>query len=214
MRWTVGGVTCTDSPGQHLALRQRAVHVDLEQHLARPEEDRLVLLIVVLQAEGVALVDVNQLADVPVRLRPVQLVAPRLLHSRHVRHQYSLCIAAATGASSSRTSSAELARRARRASCIGVPAVDQPNALLDDRNRRGRHAERPESQTDEHAPPSRDRRPSRRRSKAAASRGARRPRRRAAAAARPVSPVRSGPPGARPCDRPPECTESGRWCRR
>ena len=67
----------------HLALDQLVAFLDLEQHPAGPEEDRLVLLIVVLQAEGVAGVDVNQLADVAVGLGPVQLVAPGLLYTIH-----------------------------------------------------------------------------------------------------------------------------------
>ena len=79
MRCTVGGVTCTASPGPISVADQLAVDFALEQHLPRPHEDRLVLAVVVLQAERVALVDVDLLADVAVGARPPQLVAPRLL---------------------------------------------------------------------------------------------------------------------------------------
>src|SRR5207247_3154253 len=74
----------------HLTLDERVPFLDLEQHASRPEENRFVLLIVVLQAERVPRIDVYQLADVPLRLRPVQLVAPRLLHLRSVGHYRSL----------------------------------------------------------------------------------------------------------------------------
>src|SRR5919204_5269317 len=48
--------------------------------------DRLVLLIVVLQAQRVSRVDMNQLAYVPIGLGPVELVAPRLLHTSDIAH--------------------------------------------------------------------------------------------------------------------------------
>ena len=46
------------------------------------EVDRLVLEVVILQAERVPGVDVQNLADVALGLRPMKLVAPRLLDSR------------------------------------------------------------------------------------------------------------------------------------
>src|SRR5687767_10965216 len=74
----------------HLALDELVPFLDLEEHAPGPEEDRLVLLVVVLQTERVAGVHVNELADVALRLRPMQLVSPGLLHTRHVvRHAFS-----------------------------------------------------------------------------------------------------------------------------
>ena len=64
MRWTVFGVMCTRSPGSISRFDELAVFLDLEQQLARLQVDRLVLEVVVLQAERVAGIHVNQLADV------------------------------------------------------------------------------------------------------------------------------------------------------
>ncbi len=75
-------------PGFHLALHQLVAFLDLEEHAAFPEEDRLVLLVVILQAQRMTGVDVNELADVAVGLRPVQLVAPRLLYSYWFVHTF------------------------------------------------------------------------------------------------------------------------------
>src|SRR4029450_4759735 len=68
----------------HFALDEFALLLDFEQQPSGPETDRLVLLVGTLQAEGVAVVDVYQLADVPVGLCPVQLVSPGFVYSCHV----------------------------------------------------------------------------------------------------------------------------------
>src|SRR5688572_1752200 len=75
----------------HLALHQFVPFLDLEQHTPGPQEDGLVLLVVVLQAQRMAGLDVNQLADVPVRLRPVQLVSPGFLYACRFMHALSFC---------------------------------------------------------------------------------------------------------------------------
>src|SRR5258708_13661733 len=49
-------------------------------HRAFGHQQRLVLLVVVLERQGFPLVDVNDLAQVAVRDREPQLVAPRLVH--------------------------------------------------------------------------------------------------------------------------------------
>ena len=71
--------TCTASPGPISVPTSLPSIFPLEQHLARPHEDRLVLLVVVLQAEGVALVDVDLLADVAIGACPPHFVSPRFL---------------------------------------------------------------------------------------------------------------------------------------
>src|SRR5262249_6916107 len=96
----------------HLALLQPAALVDLEQQLAGVQVDRLVLLVVVLQAEGVPFVDVNQLADVAIGLRPVELVAPRFLHARDVSaHEVTplISVSRPSAASSTRSISSTVA---------------------------------------------------------------------------------------------------------
>jgi hypothetical protein len=72
----------------HLAPHQRLAFLNLEQQQAGLQVDRLVLQVVVLQAQRMAGVHVNELADVPVGLRPVQLVSPRLLDARHFSAHY------------------------------------------------------------------------------------------------------------------------------
>jgi hypothetical protein len=62
--------------GLHLALDQLVPFLDLEEQPARGEINGFVFLIVILEAERVAGVDVNDLSDVAVGLRPVQLVPP------------------------------------------------------------------------------------------------------------------------------------------
>ena len=84
MRWMVFGVMWTRSPGSISRFTSVVAFLNLEEQPARVQVDRLVLQVVILEAEGVAGVDVNQLADVAIRLRPVQLVAPRLLDTRNV----------------------------------------------------------------------------------------------------------------------------------
>src|SRR4051812_15976257 len=71
---------------QHLPPGQLAGDLDFEQQLPGLQEDRLVLQVVVLEAQRVPFVDVNELADVPVRFRPVELVAPRFFHARNLAH--------------------------------------------------------------------------------------------------------------------------------
>ena len=56
-----------------------AVATELKAQRAFEEVDRLVLALVVLEAQRVALADVEDLADVTVGARPDQLVAPRLV---------------------------------------------------------------------------------------------------------------------------------------
>src|SRR5690606_1823074 len=51
-----------------------------------PEHDRLLLLVVVLETQGVARVDVDDLAHVAVGLRPVQLVSPGFLYTCRFMH--------------------------------------------------------------------------------------------------------------------------------
>src|SRR2546425_170979 len=63
----------------HRPLDQRVALLDAQQDLALQHVDRLVLLVVVLQAEHVAGLDVEDLADVAVGLRPDELVAPGLV---------------------------------------------------------------------------------------------------------------------------------------
>ena len=63
----------------HFGADELAIDFPLEQDAARPHEDRLILLVVVLQAEGVTLVDVDLLADIAVGAGPPQLVSPWFL---------------------------------------------------------------------------------------------------------------------------------------
>src|SRR5262245_14732948 len=73
--------------GAELELLELAVFLNLEEQLPAVDEDRFVLQVVILQAERVPFVDVNQLADIPIGLRPVELVAPRLLDARDLATQ-------------------------------------------------------------------------------------------------------------------------------
>src|SRR5436305_1986746 len=96
----------------HLALLQPAPLVDLEQQLPRVQVDRLVLEVVILQAERVAGVHVNQLADVAIGLRPVELVAPRLFDARDVTaHEVTplISVSRPSAASSTRSMSSIVA---------------------------------------------------------------------------------------------------------
>src|SRR4029079_2639592 len=85
---------------------------------AAVQEDRLVLEVVVLQAERVALVHVNQLANVSIGLCPVKLGAPRALHPRNVAaHEVTPLVSLPMAATSSRSMSSMVERRrTRRAS--------------------------------------------------------------------------------------------------
>src|SRR5215831_20418659 len=70
--------------GQHLPLRKLPVDLDLEEQPAGLQEDRLVLQIVILEAERVAGLHVDQFADVSVRFGPVKLVSPGFVHTRNL----------------------------------------------------------------------------------------------------------------------------------
>src|SRR4030095_1078823 len=58
--------------GKHFTFRQPAALVNLEQQPAGVQVDRLVLDVVVLQAERMAGVDVDQFADVAIGLGPME----------------------------------------------------------------------------------------------------------------------------------------------
>src|SRR6266536_5871500 len=63
----------------HPVLAQPVALVEDEDELPRPEVDRLVLALVVLEREAVSRLDVQDLAHVTIRESPPQLVAPGLL---------------------------------------------------------------------------------------------------------------------------------------
>src|SRR3990172_1246349 len=63
----------------HPAFHQLLALFHAEDDLALQNVDGLILPVVVLEAQDVPWLDVEDLADVPVRERPDQLVAPRLL---------------------------------------------------------------------------------------------------------------------------------------
>ena len=238
MRWTVPGVTWTASPSFISRLTSSSAFLDLEQHPSGPEEDRLVLLVVVLQAERVAGVDVNQLADVAIGLRPVQLVAPRLVHSCHVLcHVCSFLPVLARERSMSPGGSLtrpelRLRRPAARASaCSTSAAVARPAApgraalrarraalqaaqhLLGERNRGRRHAELAQARG---RPAAQQRRVGGHLAADGdrdAGRAARRARPGAACAGSPGAAARTGSTRDRRCDRRPDNTGSDRWCR-
>src|ERR1700731_3742782 len=65
----------------HLARDTVVALLNLEEQAPRVKVDGLVLDVVVLQAQRVPRVDVDELPRVPVRLRPVKLVSPRLVDS-------------------------------------------------------------------------------------------------------------------------------------
>src|SRR5581483_74728 len=102
--------------GAHLAFDELTVLLNLEQQLAGVQVDRLVLQVVVLQAERVPFVHVNQLADVALGLRPVELVAPGLLDARYLQaHDVTPLFARwPSAAASSRSMSSTVARRSTR----------------------------------------------------------------------------------------------------
>src|SRR5262245_3427855 len=60
-------------------LDQRLALLDAQDNFARQHVDRLVLLVVILQRQHLAGLDVQDLADVLVGLRPDDLVAPGLV---------------------------------------------------------------------------------------------------------------------------------------
>ena len=149
MRWMVFGVMWTRSPGSISRFDELVALLDLEQQLARVQVDRLVLQVVVLQAQRVAGVDVDQLADVPIGLRPVQLVAPRLLHSRHISRSrsYSSFADVVHGRPERRRAARARSRRPSPAAGRGAPARaarrsrTSASTCLATRNRARRHAE-------------------------------------------------------------------------
>ena len=71
---------------RHTPLRHLAFLLHPENDLAGQHVDRLILLLVILQAQQVARLDMEDLANVPIRLRPNQFVAPRLIHSIRYFH--------------------------------------------------------------------------------------------------------------------------------
>ena len=231
MRCTVFGVTCTASPGcisRPTSLPSTSIS---NSSLPDQQEDRLVLEVVVLQAQGVALVDVDDLAHVAIGLRPVELVAPGLLDSRRPRslarpfaHDSRAADPCARRLDAWRRPSARAAAshvvgrsRAQRA----ARGIARPDALssaarprltigiaagvmLNDRKPKPdeqRHEQRIGRHLAAH------------RQVALRARGPR-SQSPAAAAGRPARAARSAPPAARPCDRSPACTESDRSCRR
>src|SRR5262249_55149539 len=70
--------------GLHLAGLELAVLLNFEEELSRLQVDGLVLHVVVLEAQRVPGVDVDDLPHVAIGLRPMQLVAPRLFHSSYL----------------------------------------------------------------------------------------------------------------------------------
>jgi 23S rRNA pseudouridine2605 synthase len=63
---------------------------DFQIHLSRLDQKRLVFLPVILTGELVAGVNVKNLSDVPVGLRPNDLVAPGLVHASHPETVYAI----------------------------------------------------------------------------------------------------------------------------
>src|SRR6476661_2354221 len=61
----------------NLALDEFVPFLDLEEHPAGGEVNGFVLLVVVLETERVAGLDVNDFSDVALGFRPVQFVTPR-----------------------------------------------------------------------------------------------------------------------------------------
>ena len=81
---------CTLSPACERALHEVRARPGAEDQLPRQNVHRLVLAIVILQAQNVASLDVENLADVAISEGPDQLVAPRLVHPVwHFGHEVS-----------------------------------------------------------------------------------------------------------------------------
>ena len=72
----------------HLPALGFITPADLEQETAAPQENSLVFQVVILKAERVTGVDVEELSDVTVCMRPNDLVSPGLVYSFH-RQCYS-----------------------------------------------------------------------------------------------------------------------------
>ena len=64
---------------KHLALHQLLALLNFEEQLPRPQKNRLVLYVVVLQAERVPGLHVQHFSHIPFGDRPVQLVPPGLV---------------------------------------------------------------------------------------------------------------------------------------
>ena len=71
---------------RHLTRDALAVLFDLELNSARPEQNRFVLDVVILQAQCVSGVDVDDPADIPVRGGPAQFVSPGFVYSHLVSY--------------------------------------------------------------------------------------------------------------------------------
>ncbi len=67
----------------HFLFRQRTVTLDFEEHAARIEINRFVFQVVVLKAQCMTGLYVQDLADVSLRFRPMELIPPWLLDARH-----------------------------------------------------------------------------------------------------------------------------------
>src|SRR5713101_1612014 len=117
----------------HLTLLQASALVDLEEQPARVQVDRLVLHVVILQAQRVARVDVNQLADVPLGLCPMELVAPGFFHARDLAHDVTplMSVSRPSAASSTRSMSSTVASfRTRRAIARSSSCRSSPRTCL------------------------------------------------------------------------------------
>src|SRR6266851_873470 len=86
-RRDVMGLARLQRNGLELAL----LVVKNEVHLSRIEEDRFHFLPMILQRQLVALLDVQDLADVVGGMGPDQLMAPGLLHARDVLLGHTTC---------------------------------------------------------------------------------------------------------------------------
>ena len=73
---------------RHFPSRQSVALLDLEGDPARPQQNRLIFPLVILQAYGVAGVHVDDLTDVPIGLGPVHFVSPGFFDTRRfIAHQ-------------------------------------------------------------------------------------------------------------------------------
>src|ERR1035441_166154 len=76
---------CAHARSQAVALHVAVVILELEVQGSGLEEYELILLNVVLQAERVALIDVDQFPQVTIGDRPAELEAPRFVHPSRTR---------------------------------------------------------------------------------------------------------------------------------
>src|ERR1700737_3015072 len=107
MRWRRSGGMWKGAPGGGNGLLEPPPFpAGLETHHAGQHMDGLVLAQVVLEAEGVTLVDVQDLADVAVGVRPDELVSPGLLDANGLDGGHGQCAGiTAGGLRSSRSTS-------------------------------------------------------------------------------------------------------------